>query len=200
MEESADAELRMKKHLIAALCLVLLAGAGLAAQSGNIRLGTTGLVAPRFAERWRPASLGGETRVIGSVIDIRQVPVAGARVRLRNLANGAVEEEVDSDANGEYQFTVEDSGSYVVEMVIADGNVLALSNAGSLGRYETLRTVVQLPGRWDSQLRAMTVPQNAGSFVGASAANTMTATTLSIAVDQNITPVSAGEPVSAISQ
>ena len=35
-------------------------------------------------------------------------------------------------------------------MVMVDGYVVALSNAGTIARYETLQTVVQLPGRWDA--------------------------------------------------
>ena len=54
--------------------------------------------------------------------------------------------ETIANDNGEYEFLVDDPGTYVVEMVMVDGYVLALSNAGSLARYETLHTVVQLPG------------------------------------------------------
>ncbi len=57
--------------------------------------------------------------------------------------------------------------------------------------------MVQLPGRWDAQLRRMTMPQNTTSFFGMSAQNTMTAATMMLAVGMNITPVNAGEPVSA---
>ena len=38
--------------------------------------------------------------------------------------------------------------------------------------------MVQLPGRWDAELRNMTMPQNAANFLGMSAQTTMTATTL----------------------
>ena len=61
-------------------------------------------------------------------------------------------ETLANDA-GEYEFLLDDPGTYVVEMSMVDGYVLALSNAGSLARYETLHTVVQLPGRWDAGLR-----------------------------------------------
>ena len=37
-------------------------------------------------------------------------------------------------------------------MTTVDGYVVALSNAGFGGDYETLRTVVQLSGRWDAAL------------------------------------------------
>lgn len=189
----------MSKKLLMAVCgLTLIASAGLVAQRGTIRSGNSGLVAPTFAERWRPANLGGQTRIIGTVIDIRMVPVANTRVQLRSLINGTVQQSVDTNENGEYSFDVDDPGTFVVEMSLTDGQVVALSNAGTLGRYETLRTVIQLPGRWDSTLRTMVMPQNAVNFVGLGSANTMTQATLTAAVDQNITPINPGVPVSAI--
>lgn len=188
----------MRKLIIAVVCAVLVAtSSGLLAQSGSIRLAPSAAPGVKFAQPWRPAGIGGDTRIIGTVIDIRQVPVAHARVQLRSLITGVVQQEGESNENGEYDFTVTDPGTYVVEMVMVDGYVIALSNAGSLARFETLRTLVQLPGRWDTQLRAMTFPQNTASFLGMSAQTTMTAATLSLAVDSNIAPVNSGEPVSA---
>jgi SdrD B-like domain len=190
----------MSKQFLTAICgLTLIASAGLVAQRGTIRPGNTGLVAPTFAERWRPANLGGQTLIIGTVIDIGMVPVANTRVQLRSLVNGTVQQATTTNENGEYTFEVEDPGTFVVEMSLTDGQVIALSNAGTLARYETLRTVIQLPGRWDSSLRAVVMPQNAVNFVGLGSANTMTQTTLTAAVDQNITPINPGVPVSAIS-
>jgi hypothetical protein len=82
-------------------------------------------------------------------------------------------------------------------MVMVDGYVVALSNAGSLARYETLNTVVILPGRWDAAARRVVTPQAAGSFLGAGAQSTMTATTLQMAIDQEIRPIEPGEAVSS---
>lgn len=181
------------KRLIVFAMLVA-AAAGLDAQ------GTATLVRQRqgvsFAESWRPIGTG-ETRVIGQVIDITQTPVANARVQLRNLITGGVLGQGESDANGEYVFTVDDPGSYVVEMTMA-GNVVAISNAGALARFETLQTVVILPGRWEGQLRGLVMPQPVTNFVGMSAATTMTAQTVQIALEQSIQPVDSGEPVSPI--
>jgi hypothetical protein len=177
--------------------LVLTCGAGLTAQTG-VRLVQPPRPGVTFAEAWRPANTKTDTKVIGTVIDIRQVPVAYARVQLRNLVTGTVTQEGEANGNGEYEFLVEMPGTYVVEMTMVDGYVLALSNAGSIARYETLQTVVQLPGRWDPGLRNMTMPQNAANFLGMSAQTTMTAATLTLAADQNISPVDAGEPVSPV--
>jgi len=148
---------------------------------------------------WEPYSLEGTrraTRVVGTVIDIRQVPVAHAKLVLRDLVTGKAEQEGESNDNGEYEFTVLQPSTYVVEMQMMDGSVLALSNAGSIGRSETLHTVVQLPGRWEAARAQMVMPQNLSNYFGMSAQTSMTAATLQAASDQNITPADAGEPVS----
>lgn len=188
----------MKKLIVVVVCaLVMAAGSALLAQ-GSIRLVPRPAQGVTFAQPWTPAgSTGADTRVIGTIIDIGQSPVAHAKVQLRSLVTGTVQQGAESNENGEYEFNVETPGTYVVEMTMVDGYVVALSNAGALARYETLRTMVQLPGIWDSRLRRMVIPQSPTSFLGISAQNSMTATTLSMAVDLNIRPVNSGEPVSA---
>ena len=183
----------MRKNLLI-LCSALIVAASATA------LAQQAFVPPppgvRFLERYRPANAKGDTKIIGTVIDIRQVPVKGARVQLRDLATGLVEQEGTSNENGEYEFNVLNPSTYVVEMVMVDGYVVALSNAGSLGRFETLNTVVQLPGRWDLPSQRVVFDQTMSSYLGVSAQTTMTATTLAIAVEQNIAPRASGEPVS----
>lgn len=149
-----------------------------------------------FSAPWRPNGGGGDTKIIGTVIDIRQVPVARARVQIRNLETGNVEQQADANDAGEYQFVLDDPGTYVVEMVMVDGAVIALSNAGALSRYETMQTVLQLPGRWDDVGRRLIVDQNVTSFLGMSAKTTMAAATIEVAVDNNITPRDPGVAVS----
>ncbi len=193
------------QQLIANLGLILALGVSAAAEQGG------GIIrreepppssreieqsAVRFAGSWRPNGMSGDTKVIGTVIDIRQVPVSAVRVQLRNLDTGTVEQEVDSNEQGEYEFAVENSGTYIVEMVMVDGYIVALSNAGSLARFETLQTVVQLPGRWDISTRTVVVAQEMTRFFGMSAETTMTATTIQIAVDQDVRPADPGTPVS----
>jgi hypothetical protein len=183
----------MTRQIIAALCaLCLTGGTSLLAQQGFIPA-PSGV---RRAETWRPVSGTGETRIIGTVIDITQTPVAFARVQLRNLATGVVEQETTANANGEYSFTVINPSSYVVEMVTADGQVIALSNAGTVARYETLQTMVQLPGRWDAPRSRVVVPQNVSDYFGMSSQATMTASTLQLAADLDIAAADPGEPVS----
>ena len=188
----------MKRIVPAFVGVTLLAGMTLTAQSGSIQRVPPAPPSARFVEAWRPVNTNGVTRVIGSVIDIRQTPVAHARVQLRNLINGHLAQRAETDENGEYYFVVEEPGTYVVEMTMVDGYVLALSNAGSIARYETLQTVVQLPGRWNSTLNTMRILQNPVNFLGMSSATTMTAATLALAAELNVAPVDAGEPVSPI--
>jgi hypothetical protein len=186
----------MNRIVPAILGLSLAAGVTITAQSASVRRVQPPAPGVRLAELWQPASVAGDTRIVGNVIDIRQVPVAHARVQLRNLITTQITEIKLADENGDYEFIVEDPGTYVVEMAQVNGYVLALSNAGSLARYETVRMVVQLPGRWDFARGNMLMTSDLSSFFGMSAANSMTATTLSLAAEQSLTTVDAGEPVS----
>jgi hypothetical protein len=181
--------------LIAAVALLMGGTALVAGQRGVTRVNPL-VGAVRFAEAYRPANSSGNTRVVGSVIDIRQAPVAYAKVHLRDLTTGNVLIERDANDRGEYAFDELEPGTYVVEMVMVDGYVVALSNAGALAKFDTLQTVVQLPGRWDAGNRRMTMPQDAASFFGMSAQNTMSAQTIEMAIEQSIQPLDAGEPVS----
>jgi hypothetical protein len=150
-----------------------------------------------YAGAWRPSgSTQNATRVVGTVIDSRQVPVMRATVQLRNLDTGNVEQTAETDAEGYYAFELEDSGSFVVEMILLDGYVVALSNAGAVARYETLQTVVQLAGRWDAAARNVVTAQNLANYFGMSAETSMTAVTIGIATDTNITPADPGVPIS----
>lgn len=177
---------------------LLLTGIGLSAQVGSVQRVQPPAPGVSFAAAWRPGDARGDTRIVGSVMDIRQTPVAGATVRLRNLITGEVAEQTVSNEAGEYTFVLENPGTYVVEMVMLDGSIVALSNAGSLARYETLQTVVLLPGRWDGAARTVVIPQGPTTFLGMSAQTSMTAATLVMAVSQNLPPVDAGEPVSPV--
>ena len=187
----------MRKHFFTVVCAVLLgAGALLDAQGGRITRYQPPPTGLRFAESLRPNQRGGSTSIIGSVIDIRQVPVAHAKVQLRNLITGTVEQEEMSNTDGEYAFQVDEAGTYVVEMVMVDGYVVALSNAGALSRFETMQTVIMLPGRWNPSSMQLIAPPNMSNFVGMSAVNTITSTTIEMAVNQNIGVADSGEPVS----
>ena len=183
----------MKTHISAVICaLIAVGGTTLLAQQGFIpaRSGV------RLAERWRPADANGNTRVIGVVLDARQVPVGSAKVQLRNLLTSVVEQQTVADENGAYEFIVSNPSTYVVEMVSASGSIMALSNAGSVKRYETLETAVRLSGRWDTQNGRVIQLQNVGNYFGMTSQATMTAATLNLATDLSIATSDPGEPVS----
>lgn len=183
----------MKTYVSAIICaLVAVGGASLLAQQGFIPAPTS----VRLAERWRPADRKGDTRIVGTVVDVHHVPVAYASVQLRNLITSNIEQKAMANGNGEYEFTVINPSTYVVEMVLVDGYIVALSNAGSVNRYETLQTVVQLPGRWDGAASRVVPIQNLANYFGMSSQATMTAATLQLAVDLNISAADPGEPVS----
>lgn len=170
--------------------LVLALGAAVGAeQRGQVTLELPPLSgvsnALRFTAPWQPEG-GGITRIVGTVIDINQVPIVKVKVRLRNITTGEVVAETESNGDGEYAFPDLDPGVYVVEMFIDNRYVVALSNAGAVGRFETLQTVIQLPGRWDSATQTVDLQQNASSFIGMSAATTLTAATLTEAVTEEI--------------
>ncbi len=193
------------EKLTATVGFVLVLASGALAQQGTSIRRVEGAQPEReiersavtYAGRWRPiGSISAATRVVGTVIDIRQVPVPNASVQLRNLVTGSVEQTSETDYEGSYAFEVEEPGTFVVEMVLVDGYVVALSNAGSLARYETLQTVVQLPGRWDAAARNVYNTQDLRNFFGLSAETSMTATTIGIAADSNIKPADPGVPVS----
>lgn len=148
-----------------------------------------------FAAPWRPDGSGG-TQIVGTVIDIRQVPVAKVKVRLRNILTGEIVAESESNGNGEYSFPEVEPGTYVVEMFIDNRYIVALSNAGSIARNEIMQTVVMLPGRWDDATQTVVAPLNAGMFGGMSAATTMAAATMTAAQTENIPPKDEGVPLS----
>jgi hypothetical protein len=139
----------------------------------------------KFSAPWTPEG-GGSTRIIGTVIDIKQTPVAKVKVRLRNISTGEIMAETESDGNGEYAFPELEPGLYVVEMFIDNRYVVALSNTGTVARFETLQTVVQLPGRWDLGSQSVIAENAPTTFMGMSAATTFTAATLVTAVTQEI--------------
>ena len=189
--------MRNARKLLAILTFATLGATTAAQQRGEVvlvRPNSSGAV--KFSAPWRPAGATGDTRVVGTVIDIGQVPVTYARVQLRDLRNGSVLATDETNNLGEYEFTLIEPGMYVVEMVLVDNYVIALSNAGSLKRYETLTTVVQLPGRWDFNSRTMFAPVYASAFFGMGSVGTMTSSTLAMAVESEVSPMNPGEPVS----
>jgi hypothetical protein len=184
------------RSIVAISVLVIAASSLLGAQAGGVRYVDPQTRMLRLVEPWVPPGHSGDTTIMGTVIDIRQAPVGYAPVQLRDLNTGVIKGEAVSGPDGEYQFKVLEPGTYVVEMAL-NGQVLALSNAGSIARYQTMNTVIQLPGRWDASRNLMTpLQQRVMSFFGMSSQKSMTAATLQAATDANVAPADPGEPVS----
>jgi hypothetical protein len=173
----------MRKSVFAAIgVLVVVAATSSVAQQGFVPPPAS----VRAGESLRATGPTAGTKVVGTILDLRRVPVAGARVQLRDLSTGRVEQETLTNENGEYTFSV----------ASPNGTVAAVSNAGIVASDETLQTLMQLPGRWDPASSRVVVPPAISSYFGASGAQTITRKTLDLAMDQNITPADPGEPVS----
>lgn len=171
---------------------------GVAAEQGSkVTLVPAPTQGVKFSAPWLPADVAtGDTLVIGTVIDIREAPVQNAAVQLRDLKTGNVVAKTTTNEQGAYTYPAVEPGTYVVEMVMVDGSVAGLSNAGAIARYETLQTVIRLPGLWDAMNRTVIGVNNPASFLGMSSAVTMTAATLVIASENAIPSTDPGEPVS----
>ena len=77
-------------------------------------------------------------------------------------------------SNGEFEFTIHDPGTYVVEMVMVDGYVAGAQQCGIAGALRDPSNACQLPGRWNTASRKWLIPQNVANFLGMSAQTTMT--------------------------
>ena len=132
---------------------------------------------PAAAQAFVSASAGarpardGDTKIIGTVIDIRQVPVANAQAAAAQSRRPATSNrKATSNENGEYEFTVAEPGTYVVEMVLVDGYVVALSNAGSLAPLrDAADASCSCPAAGIRRRSAWSMPQNVATFFGMSA-------------------------------
>jgi hypothetical protein len=91
---------------------------------------------------------GGAVSVIqGTAVYSDRSPVPYARVRLRNLANGQVEQMATADYAGDFSFLANPGTSYIVEVVDDAGRVLAAGNMLAAEVGQTAGTLVVLPTR-----------------------------------------------------
>ena len=187
--------MRSAAKLYATLTFATLAAGIAAQQGGEVRLVSPPAAPIRFAQAWHPDG-SGETTVVGTVVDSDKAPVSKAHVRLRDITSGKVVAEIDADGLGNFKFKGVEPGSYVVEMVLPNEHVIGLSNAAALARYQTFVATVQLSGRWDYNSRSVVNSVNAAQFFGLPSTRSMTASTLSLAANSEVTPVDPGEPVS----
>ena len=83
-------------------------------------------------------------KVTGTVLNHDNTPVANARLRLRDVTSGRTVQITEGDQAGRFTFLGVPPGRYVVELVDRRDNILALGPLFSLGRLETVTTVVRL--------------------------------------------------------
>ena len=82
----------------------------------------------------------GAARISGSVWNAADQGIGGALVRLRNTVTGAIEASVQADAAGQFVFQGIEVGSYVVEVVTANGTIQALGQSFAVSAGESVAT------------------------------------------------------------
>ena len=111
------------------------------------------------------------TTVMGAAWNVDNTPIPAARVQLRNVVSGKIAGTVVADDSGRFSFTSIESGTYVVELLGANGKILTVGHAFAVGPGETVATFVRL---------AAQLPWYAGFFSNAAAAVASTAASYGI--------------------
>ena len=108
---------------------------------------------------------------MGAAWNVNNTPIPAARVQLRNVVTGKIAGTAVADDAGRFSFTSIESGTYVVELVGANGKILTVGHAFAVGSGETVATFVRL---------AAQTPWYAGFFSNAAAAAASTAASYGI--------------------
>jgi hypothetical protein len=82
--------------------------------------------------------------VTGTVWRANDAPVANASLQLRDVTTGQIVRSTRGDELGRFTFTKVSAGSYIVELVDENRNVLALGEMFSIGPTETVATFIRL--------------------------------------------------------
>jgi hypothetical protein len=91
------------------------------------------------------AALGGKVNaLVGRARTSLNAPIPFARVLLRNVRTGQVILQTLADMNGLFQFLDLDSSAYIVELIGADGAVVATSTMTTMARGEVRQTEVRV--------------------------------------------------------
>lgn len=122
-------------------------------------------------------------RISGAVWNAADEGVAGAAVRLRNVVTGTVEATATADGAGQFVFQGVEAGSYVIEILNANGAVTALGQSFAVGAGESVATFVRLGPK---------IPGLAGLFGNAAASTVSSAASVGVTAitpeGQNISP------------
>jgi hypothetical protein len=84
--------------------------------------------------------------ILGRARDARNSPLPFARLLLRSLTTGLVEARAVADGSGEFVFLDVAPSGYLVELVGADGSVLAVSDAFAIDIGDVRLTSVRTSG------------------------------------------------------
>jgi hypothetical protein len=82
--------------------------------------------------------------VTGTVLRANDSPVPNASLQLREVTTGQVVRSTRGDELGRFTFLKVSAGSYVVELVDENRNVLALGEVFSIGQSESVATLIRL--------------------------------------------------------
>lgn len=91
--------------------------------------------------------------LVGRAITDTGQRVPYARLILRNTLTGQIEARVVADQNGNFTFTDVSGAGYVIEMVGADGSVMATSGVVAINNGDLKQTTVRIAG--NSTMRAI---------------------------------------------
>ena len=119
----------------------------------------------------RASALPRATAVMGAAWTVNNQPIPAARVQLRNVVTGKIAGTAVADDAGRFTFSNIEGGSYVVELVGANGKILTVGHPFVIAAGETVATFVRL---------AAQAPWYAGFFSNAAAAASSTAASYGI--------------------
>lgn len=99
---------------------------------------------PAYSTTAAVAAMGGKLNaLVGFARTSLNAPIPYARVLLRNIRSGQVSGMTTADERGRFSFLDLDANAYVVELLAADGAVVAASPMVSLSRGEVRQTEVR---------------------------------------------------------
>jgi len=101
----------------------------------------------------RASALPRATAVMGAAWTMNNQPIPAARVQLRNVVTGKIAGTAVADNAGRFSFTNIETGSYVVELVGANGKTLTVGHPFVIAAGETVATFVRLAAQtpWYAQ-------------------------------------------------
>ncbi|MDP1569773.1 MAG: carboxypeptidase-like regulatory domain-containing protein [Vicinamibacterales bacterium] len=134
----------MGRWILGVIVALVLAVPGMAQQGTFVRTERLGLPA---VEEGVGAFGASTNAIIGTARGADRSPIPEAQLQLRDLRGGQVVERATADAEGRFAFRSLEPGTYIIEMTLIDGSVVALSEAVTIGSGEIIQTLVQLASR-----------------------------------------------------